>query len=133
MAYQISNKNPIDVGSKVAIGVSIPFNSPQVFTQTYATQDQIKSNIINYVLTNKGEKIFDPTFGSNIRNSLFETITPSLLRNIETTLNEELSSYFFNVNFTSITVTADYDENTIYVQIVYSLYNGPTNEINIVL
>ena len=46
MAYRIPNKNPIDIGSSVAIGVSIPFNTPQVFTQTYTTQDQIRSNII---------------------------------------------------------------------------------------
>ena len=66
MAYRIPNKNPIDVGSRVAIGVSIPFNAPQVFTQTYTTQDQVKSNIINFILTNKGERVFNPTFGSNI-------------------------------------------------------------------
>ena len=54
MAYRIPNKNPIDVGSRVAIGVSIPFNSPQIFTQTYTTQEQIKSNIINYILTDRG-------------------------------------------------------------------------------
>ena len=92
MAYRIPNINPIDIGSRVAIGVSIPFNVPQVFSQTYTTQDQIKSNIINYILTDKGERIFDPTFGSNIRKSLFENITEDLILNIEDTLNSELSS-----------------------------------------
>jgi phage baseplate assembly protein W len=133
MAYRIPNKNPIDIGSRVAIGVSIPFNSPQVFTQTYTTQEQIKSNIINYVLTDKGERIFNPTFGSNIRKSVFENITQDLLQILEITLNEDLSNYFPNVNFTNITVTPNYDENSISIQIEYSLYNGPINEINIVL
>jgi len=133
MAYRIPNKNPIDVGSRVAIGVSIPFNSPQVFTQTYTTQEQIKSNIINYILTDRGERIFNPTFGSNIRASIFENITPNLLKNLETTLNDDLTAYFSTVNFADVKITPNYDENTISIEIKYSLYNGPINDINITL
>lgn len=133
MAYRIPNKNPIDVGSRVAIGVSIPFNAPQVFTQTYTTQDQIRSNIINYILTDKGERIFNPNFGSNIRKSIFENITPNLLKNLETTLNDDLSSYFSNVDFANVKITPNYDENSISIEIKYSLYNGPINDINITL
>ena len=133
MAYIIPNINPIDVGSRVTIGVSLPFNANQVFTQTYTTQEQTKSNIINYILTNKGERIFDPTFGSNIRKSLFENITENLLQDLEITLNEELSSYFLNVSFKNIKIIGNYDENSILIKIEYSIYNGPINEINITL
>jgi phage baseplate assembly protein W len=133
MAYRIPNKNPIDVGSRVAIGVSIPFNTPQVFTQTYTTQDQIKSNIINYILTDRGERVFNPTFGSNIRASVFENITPNLLKNLEITLNSDLSAYFPNVNFADVKITPNYDENSISIEIKYSLYNGPINDINIII
>jgi phage baseplate assembly protein W len=133
MAYRIPNKNPIDVGSRVAIGVSIPFNAPQVFTQTYTTQDQIRSNIINYILTDRGERVFNPNFGSNIRASIFENITPNLLKNLETTLNDDLSAYFSNVNFADVKVTPNYDENTISIEIKYSLYNGSINDINIII
>jgi phage baseplate assembly protein W len=133
MAYRIPNKNPIDVGSRVAIGISIPFNAPQAFTQTYTTQDQIKSNIINYILTDKGERVFNPTFGSNIRKSLFENISPTLIKNLQIVLQDELNLYFPNVNFTNIGIIPNYDENTINININYSIYNGPTNEINITL
>jgi phage baseplate assembly protein W len=133
MAYRIPNKNPIDVGSRVAIGVSLPFNAPQVFTQTYTTQDQIKSNIINYILTDRGERVFNPTFGSNIRASVFENITSNLLKNLETNLNSDLSAYFPNVNFADVKITPNYDENSISIEIKYSLYNGPINDINIII
>jgi phage baseplate assembly protein W len=133
MAYRIPNKNPIDVGSRVAIGVSLPFNAPQVFTQTYTTQDQIKSNIINYILTDRGERVFNPTFGSNIRASVFENITSNLLKNLEINLNSDLSAYFPNVNFADVKITPNYDENSISIEIKYSLYNGPINDINIII
>ena len=49
MAIRIQNKNPLDISKRVAIGVSIPFNSDSVFTSTYTTVDQTKYNIINYL------------------------------------------------------------------------------------
>lgn len=133
MAYRIPNKNPIDVGSRVAIGVSIPFSAPQAFSSTYTTQDQIKSNIINYVLTDKGERVFNPNFGSNIRASIFENLTTGLTSNLQQSLQTELTNNFPNVNFTNIQVTPDYDTNTVNININYSIYSGPTNEINITL
>jgi len=133
MAYRIPNKNPIDIGSRVAIGVSIPFNTPQVFTQTYTTQDQIKSNIINYILTDRGERVFNPTFGSNIRRSLFDNITQNLIQTLQTTLQEDLSAFFPNVRFSRIEIIPDTDSNTIDIKIQYSIYNNPVSEINITL
>jgi phage baseplate assembly protein W len=133
MAYRIPNKNPIDVGSRVAIGVSLPFNTPQVFTQTYTTQEQIKSNIINYILTDRGERVFNPTFGSNIRASIFENITPNLLQNLQITLQDDLKINFPSINFSKIEITPDYDMNTINIAIYYSVYNNPITEINITL
>ena len=133
MAYRVPNKNPIDVGLRVAIGVSLPFNVPQVFTQTYTTQEQIKFNIINYVLTDRGERVFNPTFGSNIRASVFENITPTLLQNLQITLQDDLKMNFPSVNFYKIEITPNYDTNVINIAIYYSVYNNPVTEINITL
>lgn len=132
MAYRIPNKNPIDVGSRVAIGVSIPFNTPQVFTQTYTTKDQIKSNIINYILTDRGERVFNPTFGSNIRRYIFENITPNSIQNLQNQLQDDLSLYFQTVTFDEIKIVPNFDTNLINIIINYSIYND-SNEINIIL
>jgi phage baseplate assembly protein W len=133
MAYRIPNKNPIDIGSRVAIGVSIPFNTPQVFTQTYTTQDQIKSNIINYILTDKEERIFNPNFGSSIRKFIFENISNIPVQNLQIQLRNDLELYFPNVVFNIIEIILNPDENTINITINYSIYNGALNEINIIL
>ena len=132
MAYRIPNKNPIDVGSRVAIGVSLPFNAPQVFTQTYTTKDQIKSNIINYILTDKGERIFNPNFGSNIRKYIFENITTNSISNLQNQLQDDLKSYFPNVIFNEVKIIPNFDDNSINIVVNYSIYNDP-NEINIIL
>ena len=133
MAYRIPNKNPIDVGSRVAIGVSIPFNTPQVFTQTYTTQEQIKSNIINYILTDKEERIFNPNFGSSIRKFIFENISNIPVQNLQIQLRNDLELYFPNVAFNVVEIIPNPDENIINIKIDYSIYNGVSNEINIIL
>ena len=131
MAIRIPNINTIDVNNNVAVGVAIPFNQPAVFRSTFTTVDQIKSNIINYILTNKGERIFNSNFGSNIRNQLFNNSTPQTVSNIELTLRSELETNFPQVQVQSLTVTPNYDINTIDIVIVYSIYSGKPETIQI--
>lgn len=133
MAYRVPNINPIDAGQNVAIGVSIPFNSPSVFNQTYTTSDQIKSNIINFVLTNKGERPLNPNFGTTIRQQLFEVLTPTSIDNLSNSLRTELTLNFPTVNFQQIIVSPNYDENSMTITINYYILNGNVNTINITL
>jgi len=131
MAYRIPNKNPIDVGSRVAIGVSIPFSAPQAFSSTYTTQDQIKSNIINYVLTNNNERVFNPNFGANLRAQLFENVTPISVSNLENNLIRDINTLFPNVRVLSINIQPLYDENIVNISITYSILNNTPETINI--
>ena len=133
MAYRAPSINPIDVGQQVAIGVPIPFNSPQVFTQTYTTSDQTKSNIINFILTAKGERPLNPTFGTTIRQYLFENITPITLKSLENTLREELILNFKTVTFTKIAFQPQYDTNAINIIVDYYILGGDPNTLNITI
>jgi len=157
MAVRLPNKHPLDINKRVAVGVSIPFNgkgttfdnllytgsagsdnlSPtystgnSVFNSTYTTVDQIKSNMINYILTNKGERVLNPNFGSNLRAFIFENITESNLRALEIKLNNDITSNFPSVNIISITLTPLYEQNAIQLDIVYSIYGSGAQNIQI--
>jgi hypothetical protein len=72
---QIYRVDPRDLNRNVAVGISLPFNGPRIFNSTYSTKDQVKHNLINVLLTNKGERILNPEFGSDLRKYLFEFIT----------------------------------------------------------
>jgi len=64
---------PIDLQPKKALGVRLPFASfGNPFILNYTTKDQIKSNIINVLLTNPGERINEPLFGVGIYDQLFK-------------------------------------------------------------
>jgi phage baseplate assembly protein W len=153
MAIRIPNKHPLDINKRVAVGVSIPFNGVPtnptntlfsgstfptpaplgnpVFNSTYTTVDQIKSNIINYVLTNKGERVLNPNFGSNLRNFIFENLTESNLRALEIKLANDITSNFPSVNVQSVILTPAYDSNAIQLNITYSIYGSGAQNIQI--
>ena len=133
MAIRIPNQNPLNINQRVAVGVSIPFNSPSVFTSTYTTVDQIKSNIINYILTNTGERVLNPTFGSNIIAQLFGQITPDLLSALEMKLTNDMKKYFPTVRIDKLSLSPIYEENSIHLILTYSILNNATETIQIQL
>ena len=88
--------NPQDFGQKRGIGISVLFNNgTNVFNQTFTTKDQVKSNLINYILTNKGERLFNPTFGGDLRASLFNP--DSSFDGIAASLEQEIYAYVPNI------------------------------------
>ena len=68
--------NPLDLpqNDKVAVGVTFPFDGPAVFNQSFTTKEQVKSNLINLILTSPGERIMNPDFGIGIRDLIFEQV-----------------------------------------------------------
>ena len=52
MAFNIRKIDPIDLQPRKAVGVSLPFSGKAVFNSTFQTKDAIKTNLINYFLTN---------------------------------------------------------------------------------
>ena len=131
MAYRIPNKIPIDLDRRKAVGVSLPFNGSGVFNSTYTTRDQIKSNIINYVLTNPGERVFDPNFGFGLIRYIFNNLEPINIKNLEDDLAQSLENTFPNITVNNVTLIPIYEQNAINIQIVYSILNSPPETINI--
>ena len=68
--------NPIDLpqNDKAAVGVTFPFDGSAVFNSSYTTKEQVKSNLINLLLTSPGERLMNPEFGIGIRQYLFEQV-----------------------------------------------------------
>jgi phage baseplate assembly protein W len=118
--------NPLDLQKNIAIGVSLPFNGPGVFNSTYTTKDQIKSNLINLLLTSIGERVMNPTFGCNLKRFIFEGITDFNLNNLRQDLNESISIFVPEITVTDIQFIPDTDNNLIELNINYYLNTSET-------
>ena len=118
--------NPQDVGQPKGIGISVLFNNDtSVFNTTTTTKEQVKSNLINYILTNKGERLFDPTFGGDLRASLFEPDTS--FDSVAARLENEIYAYIPNIIIRDITINRVSDNNLVNISLDYSISNQPDN------
>ena len=133
MAQRIANRFPVDLNKNQALGVGLPFNANAVFNQNFTTKDQIKSNIINFFLTNKGERPFRPNFGANLRKDIFQASNESDYDLLKEKISFEMKQNFPNINLDGINVIGSEDLNTIRVTISYSIKSfGITDELNLI-
>jgi phage baseplate assembly protein W len=113
--------NPLDLQKNIAIGVALPFNAPGVFRSTYTTKDQIKSNLINLLLTSVGERVMNPTFGCELKKFIFEGITDSNLDSLRISLINSISIFIPEITVTDITFDPDEDSNILNLTVEYFL------------
>lgn len=123
MAFSPQQIAPIDFEPSVAVGVNIPFSGNAVFISNYQTKDAIKNNLINFFLTNPGERPLNPLFGGGLRAFIFEQITEENLNFLREDLNEKLTVFFPNITVNDLIVTGQSDTNQITVTLKYSILN----------
>ena len=126
--------NPLDLQGNIAIGVSLPFNGPSgPFNSTYSTQDQVKSNLLNLLITNKGERVFNPEFGADLETALFEGIDENIVENIKDLIKTNVEIFVPEIQLTDVIVDINTpDNNTVSVTVRYRLrISGTSDEITV--
>jgi phage baseplate assembly protein W len=125
---QIVRIDPLDLQKSRAVGISIPFNGGGVFNSTLSTQAQIKSNLINLLLTSKGERPFNPQFGSNFKRLLFEPLTDILTESIKENILISINTYIPEIVVTGMDIIPNPEENSISAMVSYKLKISGTKD-----
>lgn len=134
MAQIIQNKFPIDLEERRIVGFGFPLNGNAVFKPTYTTKDQIKANVVNYLLTNKKERVFNPNFGADLRSLLFENVTDTTLEDLKYKIQNDIREFFPLVKIRKIEFINHDSLNSINFLLSYEIINfGIEDEINILL
>ena len=134
MARIIQSKNPIDLQHSRAVGFGFPLNGDAVFVPTFTTRAQTKANLVNYLLTNRGERVFRPNFGANLRALLFENIVESEIDDLQAIIQTDINNFFPNVVVRQLEFNNDPDRNEINFALTYEIVNlGVTDNLEIVI
>lgn len=128
MTKKVVQIDPLDLRSSTGVGVDLPFSGQAVFNTTYTTKDAIKANLINYFLTDKRERVLNPTFGSGIRVLLFENISEELLLNLKSRVLKEIKVYFPRIEVKDLKIESNPDRNIINVYMSYSIKNSNVDD-----
>lgn len=127
--------NPIDFEKDVAVGIKLPFSKENgLFSLSYSTEEQAISNLKNLLLTRKGERIFQPTFGSQIYALLFEPITLDLKQKLEDGILVDVNFWLPYIIIDEVNVTPDEDRNHVGITLNFRVTEqGANQRINLLV
>lgn len=94
----------------------------------------IKQSIKNIVLTNLGERLFQPNIGSNVYNALFEPNDIILSENIKMTIRSAIAFHEPRAQVINVEVFSFAEEDRLAINIYFSIINSTIIEtVNLIL
>ena len=95
----------------------------------------ISRSVRNIVMTIPGEKPFNPDFGSNVRNLLFENMDSVSAGLIVDEIRTSIQNYESRVELMTVEAFPDFDNNSYDVNIVYDIIGAdiPPQELQFAL
>jgi len=121
MAYRVVAANDITKNPDIAIGVKFPFDGKGIFRKTFTTDDQALTNIKSLLLTRKGERFQQPTFGTDLLNVLFEPITGELKTFIEETIVSAVSLWLPYIQISKLDIVTSEEDASLIHEIKISI------------
>ena len=116
---QTKRINPLDLNRNVKIGVAFPLDENNMFSGTETQAEQNKSNLLNLLLTEPGERVNQPDLGVGLKSLLFENITNA--NEIVPIIEEQLETYVPDIDLEDVLSEFIEDEHILQITLVYSL------------
>ena len=120
--------HPVDIKKNTALGLKLPFNGSKLFDVNYTTLDQLKSNLLNFLLTSTYERPFNLNYGAGLRDLLFEPFSST--EELRERVIDKVSLYFPEITVKSLDISKNEDANYLYVKMVF-LFNNTEDKIEV--
>ncbi len=115
------------MADKRYINIDFPFRDSEngfYFKLNSTDKDAIRSDLLHLLLTNKGERLYLPDFGSDLRKYIFEPNDKITHDQIKDSLNESIKKYIPNLIVNEISFDNDEIEELIIVKLRYTVTEG---------
>ena len=112
--------------------LSLDFTAHPVTGDVAKVKDttSVKRGIRNVLLTENGERLFNPELGSGVRNLLFE---PDIdVDNLNERINQQIQYYIPEITLLDTIVNYIEDKQTLYITVSYSVdLDGTTDAVQL--
>ena len=89
----------------------------------------IKSDLMHLLLTNKGERFYQPDFGTDLKKYLFEPNIVTVQANIRDEIQKAIDRYIPNLKVDRLEVVPiDGEEHSVIVKLEYTVTNNTFSE-----
>jgi phage baseplate assembly protein W len=86
-------------------------------------EESVKESIRNILFTNRGERFFNPSFGSDLKHILFELSSPATEKVLEDLITTAINNYEPRANVLDVSVSSEEDQHFITATIIFSVIN----------
>jgi phage baseplate assembly protein W len=87
--------------------------------------DSVKQGFKNLILTDPGERFFNPYFGCGIRGSLGEPDDPFIVEEVTRQISLSVSQFEKRISLMNVSVSAASDQNQLNVSVTFRVSNQP--------
>ena len=127
MAF-VQNFTKTDVDSvEEKIGFKLPFTLDNT-NQSSTTFDALKTNLQNLVTTQKGERLFQPNLGVDLKRHLFNPMTSESLISLQDDIIEQIGIWLPFIEVINVQTDLKPDSNTINVLIEFKLKTSDVSQ-----
>jgi phage baseplate assembly protein W len=112
-----------DLNPDTFIGLTFPLRKGQqgFFNSSKTSLEQSTHNVRNLLLTLPGERVGQPTFGSNLKAMIFEQMDEELPGRVEEEIRTSVETWLPYIEVHEVSVlTDDGDENKLFVDVRFS-------------
>ena len=124
-----------DQDTRVSVGIAFPFarvpdSGDGYFKTSKTTIDAIKNNIKLLLKTERGERVFQPFLGMNLKRFIFEQLTEDVQIQIENDIVNMFETWLPFVELRDIQIAAgqaDANQNKININIIFNIRRAPNS------
>ena len=132
MAILDRRKNRLkeDTDTRVSVGIEFPFGKTTgdgYFKSTKTTIDAVKNNIRLLLQTQRGERVFQPNLGMNLRSLIFEPLNEDITIQIENNIVDVFGRWLPFVDLRGIEVVRNDNLNQVNINIKFSVRRAPNS------
>ena len=92
----------------------------------YTNENSVKRSVRNLILTEPGERLFQPDVGCKIRRLLFETMSNATTIQLKSAIEETITLYEKRARIITVDVVANEDLHNYDVYIIFEVINSIT-------
>lgn len=129
MGYTVLNIDNQDINNNrtsTVLGTTFRLNNRQ-FPPIYSSYEQSRENLLNLLLTIRGERIYHPSFGSNLLRFIFEPITDIIKQRIIDDITVTVNTWLPYITITNLQIETFQDNPALDNDVTISL-NWALNE-----
>ncbi len=86
-------------------------------------EEAVKESLKNLLLTDRGERLFQPTLGGDIRATLFENNTPMTIKILEEKVKAVINNFEPRVNLIEVKINSEYNSERVQIIVYFYIRN----------